>query len=115
MGPQRETLARGVMVLFFRDDQGIILHILVDSLGHESNNVAKIWALIRGIQVGNSLGFHQLNVEGESKVILANFSKILNGSTPTKISPSWRLILSNMELLKSLLLPQQFLVPFHVR
>jgi ribonuclease HI len=98
----------------FRDDNGIILHILVGSLGNDTNNVVELWDLIKGIHTTTSLGFHKLIVEGDSYVVLSLLTCLINGSNPTKISPNWRL-LSNLELLKSLLLNHIVLIPSHVR
>jgi ribonuclease HI len=76
----------------FRDDQGNILLILAGSLGHDTNNVAELWALIQGLITANRMGFTKLIVEGDSQIILDLFSKLLTGSEPSKISPSWRLL-----------------------
>jgi hypothetical protein len=53
-------------------------------------------------------------MEGDSKIILGMFSKLLNSSDPTNISPSWRL-LSNLEYLKYFLLLNWTLISSHVR
>jgi ribonuclease HI len=60
--------------------QDVKLHYILDgSLSYDSNNDAKIWALIHGIHTSIQLGFHQLIVEGDSQIIIAMLSKILNG------------------------------------
>jgi ribonuclease HI len=76
------------------------------------NNVFKLWALIQGIQVSSQIGLQQIIIEGDSQIILNLFSKLLNGSEPTKIYHNWRL-LNNLEFMKSLLLPNIVLIPSH--
>jgi ribonuclease HI len=98
----------------FKDNTGHIFNILVGNLGHDTNNSAELWDLIKGLQAASQFGYQKLIIEGDSRVILALFTKLLNGSEPAKISPNWRL-LSLLEYLKSSLLPNSVLIPSHVR
>jgi ribonuclease HI len=83
-------------------------------LGHDTNNSAEIWGLIRGIQLATSLNLNHLIIEGDSQVIISLATKIINGSDPAKVSPSWHL-LSPLETLHTLLHPSLTLIPSHVR
>jgi ribonuclease HI len=59
----------------FRNQQGNILLISVGSMGHTTNNVAKLWGLTRGLQIALEQGFHKLIVEGDSQVVLNLFEE----------------------------------------
>jgi ribonuclease HI len=100
--------------VIFKDEGGNICNILAGSLGHDTNNSVELWGLLRGIQEASQQGYCKLIVEGDSQIIINMFSKLLHGSEPMKLSPRWRL-LSQLELLQSLLLPHQVYVPSHVR
>jgi ribonuclease HI len=63
---------------------------LTDSIGHNTNNVAELWGLMKGLQLAQEYGHHKLIVEGDSQIILSLFAKILNGVDP-KNFPYWRL------------------------
>lgn len=52
-------------------------------------------------------------MEGDSKLIMDVLARLLNGSKPAKISPSWRL-LNNLEFLNSLLVPNLVLIMSHI-
>jgi hypothetical protein len=53
-------------------------------------------------------------VEGDSQVIIHLVLKIIHGSHPSKVSPSWRL-LGLLEDFRSLLQPNLTLIPSHVK
>ena len=63
--------------MVFRDDQGNIILILASSLGHDTNNVAELLALIQGLSTSNRMGFTKLIVEVDSQFILDLFSELL--------------------------------------
>jgi hypothetical protein len=53
--------------------------------------VAELTGLLRGLQKATAKGHHKILLEGDSQVIIRLATKILHGSNPDKISPSWRL------------------------
>jgi hypothetical protein len=98
----------------FETFQGSIILISVGSIGHNSNNVAELWGLLRGLQLAQEQGYHQLIVEGDSQIILSLFAKILHGVDPDKISPCWRLA-SGLNAIVALAQPHLALIPSHIR
>lgn len=44
----------------FRNDQGLVLFIMVGSIRYDTNNATELWVLIRGIQAATSLGYQKL-------------------------------------------------------
>jgi ribonuclease HI len=97
-----------------RNNNGQIMYILAGHLGHDTNNSAEIWGLIRGIQLATSLNLNHLIFEGDSQVVIELATKLINGSDPAKVSPSWHLLIP-LETLFSLLRPSLTLIPSHVR
>jgi hypothetical protein len=75
-----------------RDSTGQIKYLLAGHLGHDSNNSTELWGLIRGIQLASDLNMTHLIIEGDSKVIISLATKIINGTDPEKVTPSWRLL-----------------------
>ena len=53
-------------------------------------------------------------MEGDSQIIISMLSKLKDGSEPTKIFPSWRL-LGSLESLKNMISPHMVIIPSHVR
>jgi hypothetical protein len=78
--------------IVFRNHNGHILLISVGYIGHSTNNVAELWGLTKGLQIAIKNNFSQLVVEGDSQILINLLRKILNGASPDKISPSWRLL-----------------------
>jgi ribonuclease HI len=72
-----------------RNNQGNIMLITADSIGHNTNNAIELWGLMKGLQLAQEYGYHKLIIEGDSQIILSLFAKILNGVDPDKISPCW--------------------------
>jgi ribonuclease HI len=69
-----------VMVAYSETINGQILHIFYGYLGINSNNVAELWALIKGLQITHQNQFHQLIVEGDSQLIIHMLTKLQWGS-----------------------------------
>jgi ribonuclease HI len=63
--------------------------ITADNIGHNTNNEAKLWGLIKGLQLSQDNGHQKMIIEGDSKIIISPFTKILNGADLDNISPSW--------------------------
>jgi ribonuclease HI len=97
-----------------RDSQGRIHNITAENLGFNTNNLAKIWGLIRGVQLALDHNLTCLVIEGDSKVIIELASKILNGKNLERITPSWRL-LGPLHNFQSLLKPSLTIITSHVR
>jgi hypothetical protein len=69
--------------------QGSIMLITADNIGHNKNNAAELWGLIKGLQLAQDNGHQKLIIEGDSQIILSLFTKILNGADLDNISPCW--------------------------
>jgi hypothetical protein len=65
-----------------RDNVGQIQYLMAEHLGHDTNNSAKLWGLVRGIQMDFDLNLTHLIIEGDSKVIINLAAKIINGNEP---------------------------------
>jgi hypothetical protein len=72
-----------------KDSKGEILGLIAGFLGEKTNNVAELTGLLRGLQETMNKDHYKLVLEGDSQVIIHLITKILNGSHPSKISPSW--------------------------
>jgi ribonuclease HI len=83
-------------------------------LGHDTNNSVELWGLIRGIQLASDLNLTHLIIEGDSKIIISLAAKIINGTDPEKITPSWCL-LGPLNNLQALLCPSLTLITSHIR
>jgi ribonuclease HI len=97
-----------------RDSEGKILGLLAGFLGETTNNVAELTGLSRGLQAAMDKEYRNIVLEGDSQVIIRLIAKILNGSHPSKISPSWRLS-GMLEDFKRLLTPTLTIIPSHVK
>jgi ribonuclease HI len=96
-----------------RNHTGEIIFITAGSLGENTNNVAELTSLVRGLQSAVLHQFHRLIIEGDSQVIIQLISKILHGKPPCRISPSWRLS-GLLEDFSDINNPNLTLIPSHV-
>jgi ribonuclease HI len=83
-------------------------------LGENTNNVAELTSLVRGLQDVVQHQYHRLVIEGDSQIIIQLISKILHGELPRRISPSWRLS-GLLEDFRDLIHPNLILIPSHVK
>jgi ribonuclease HI len=97
-----------------RDHAGQIIHLAAGFLGENSNNVAELTSLLRGLQIAVQHQLHWLIIEGDSQVIIQLVSKILHGMPPGRISPSWRLS-GLLEDFGEFIHPHLTLIPSHIR
>jgi ribonuclease HI len=86
----------------------------VGFLGENTNNVAELISLVRGLQVATQNYYHQVIVDEDSQIIIQLISKILYGEHPRRISPSWRL-LGLLEDFGALIHLNLTLIPSHVK
>jgi ribonuclease HI len=114
MEPPREILGPAGFGAAIRNSKGEILHILAGNLGHNTNNAAELWGLLKGLQAAKDQGINFLIAEGDSQIIINLLSHLLNGAEPENISPSWRLM-NGLIRIKSILQPQWVILPSHVR
>jgi len=93
---------------------GQILHLVAGFFGENTNNVAELTSLLRGLQIAIQHQDHRLIIEGDSQVIIQLISKILNGKPPRRISPSWRLS-GLLEDFGEFIHPNLTLIPSHIK
>jgi ribonuclease HI len=97
-----------------RDHMGKIIHMIAGFLGENTNNVAELTSLVRGLQTAVHHQYHRLVIEGDSQVIIQLISKILHGKAPWRISPSWRLS-GLLEDFGDLINSNLTIIPSHVK
>jgi ribonuclease HI len=90
-GASRGNPGPGGYGAVIRNSEGEILDMEAGYLGDTTNNVAELTGLLRGLQRAIAKGHHKILLEGDSQVIIRLATKILHGSNPDKLSPSWRL------------------------
>jgi ribonuclease HI len=66
--------ARGV----FRNDEGLIFSMCASTLRSETNNVAELDGLIKGLSITIHLKFRILIVEGDFPIIIQILSRLLS-------------------------------------
>ena len=76
--------------------------------------MAELTGLLRGLQVAMDKDYHKVILEGDSQIVINLITKILHGSHPTKISPSWRLS-GLLEDFTRLHQPHLNIIPSHVK
>jgi ribonuclease HI len=114
MGPLGATLGRPVSGPSSGTTWGKITHLIAGFLGENTNNVAELSSLVKGLQMAVQNQHSRLIFEGDSQVIIQLATRILNGQPPWRTSPSWRL-LGLLEDFKDLINPNLILIPSHVR
>jgi ribonuclease HI len=97
-----------------RNSNGEILHLVAGYLGFNTNNVAELWSLLRGIKIATDHHYNKIIAEGDSQIIVHLITKILHGEHPLEVSPSWRLS-GLLEDFGSLLRPSLTIIPSHVK
>lgn len=74
-----------------RDLEGRILAMFTSNMGYNSNNVAELEGLIRGLDMAKHQGIMSLLEEGDSLLIITTLKRLREGANPKKISTNWRL------------------------
>jgi ribonuclease HI len=60
--------------------------LTIENLGYNTNNVAELWGLLKGLQVTKDQRMNFLIAEGDSQIIINLLSHLLNGADPERIS-----------------------------
>lgn len=83
----------------FRKEMGATLYIYYGTIGKDSNNVAELEGLWKGICIADQKNFFPLEIEGDSLILIIAATRIQAGTSTAKIASSWRL-LSRLETLE---------------
>ena len=75
----------------FRNHQGESLLLYYGNIGWDTNNSAEMEGLWQGLILSQQFGFHPLEVEGDSQILICMANQLLNGTGAHKIANSWRL------------------------
>jgi len=74
----------------FRDDQGRMKWIYANNDGFMRNNKAELMAVRQGLQIAIRNSYNNLEVEGDSQLVVQILKKLNNGASWDKVSKSWR-------------------------
>ena len=66
----------------FRNERGEILHIYTLNLGHSTNNVVELNAMVKGLNISIQKGFQKLILEGDSSLVITICRKLMNDTLP---------------------------------
>eukprot|EP00253_Pinus_taeda_P023386 PITA_23386 len=97
-----------------RNDRGVVQYIFYGSIGKDTNNVAELEGLWKGICIVDQHSFYPLEVEGDSLILINAATRIQAGTSAAKIASSWRL-LSRLETLEERLRRPNCIIFKHVR
>jgi len=98
----------------FRDEMGTIRHIYHGNIGNDTNNVAELEGIWKGIYIAEQENWYPLEVEGDSLIIIAAVIRIQAGSPASKIATSW-ILLSRLEQMEEKLRTPRSITFRHVR
>lgn len=73
---------------FFRNDRGEILYIYTLNMGHTTNNVVDLGALIKGLKLVIRNSYQKIILEGDVEIIISICKKLMNDTSPRKVSHS---------------------------
>eukprot|EP00253_Pinus_taeda_P011233 PITA_11233 len=97
-----------------RNAEGSVEYIYYGSTGINTNNMAELEGMWKGICVADQHNFYPLEVEGDSLILINAATRIQAGSSAAKIASSWRL-LSRLETLEERLRRPNSIIFKHVR
>ena len=83
-------------------------------IGKDTNNVARLEGLWKGICVADQHGYYPLVAEGDSLILINAAIRIQAGTPATKVASSWRL-LSRLETLEERLKSPNSIIFQHVK
>eukprot|EP00253_Pinus_taeda_P032484 PITA_32484 len=97
-----------------RNSDGVVIYIYYGSSGTNTNNMAELEGMWKGICIADHLNFYPLEVEGDSQILINAAIRIQVGSSAAKVASSWRL-LSRLEALEDRLRQPNSIIFKHVR
>eukprot|EP00253_Pinus_taeda_P032540 PITA_32540 len=97
-----------------RNHQGQVLKVFFGSIGWNTNNVAELEGLWKGINIAQKEGLTPLIVQGDSQILINMATKIQQGTEAQKVSRSWRMV-TRLELLQSWLRDNRAITFNHIR
>eukprot|EP00253_Pinus_taeda_P020461 PITA_20461 len=97
-----------------RNHQGQVLKVFFGSIGWNTNNVAELEGLWRGLFMAQRERLSPLIVEGDSQLLINMAIKIQQGTEAQKVSRSWRMV-TRLELLQSWLKDNKAITFNHIR
>eukprot|EP00253_Pinus_taeda_P008595 PITA_08595 len=97
-----------------KNHEGQVLKVFFGSIGWNTNNVAELEGLWKGLNITQKEGFSPLIVEGDSQILINMVTKIQQGTEAQKVSRSWRMV-TRLELLQSWLRDNRAITFNHIR
>lgn len=98
----------------FRDDQGKTRWVYSDHGGIMSNNEAELMAVYQGLRTVIRNGYNNLEVEGDSQLVIDMIRKLTNQKTWDKVAKSWRTA-SLVQDLETIMKRFEYMIINHVR
>lgn len=98
----------------FRDYKGAPLLTFLGSKGWDTNNSAGLEGLWQGLILAQNKGYFSLIIEGNSQIIINMVIKIMQGTSSSKVSNSWRMA-KRLELIKIWLFSHRAITLKHIR
>jgi len=74
----------------FRDNNNQVRWIFADWGGQMTNNEAKFWALHQGLRIAIRNGYTNLEITGDSQIVVDMLRRLNNGQGWEKVTKSWR-------------------------
>lgn len=75
----------------FRDHEGKPLLLYMGNIGWDTNNSAELEGMRQGLSLSHIHGFHPLEIEGDSQILINMANQLLQGAHANKVANSWRL------------------------
>lgn len=74
----------------FRDSDGISRWVYAEWGGEMSNNEAELWGIFHGIRIAARNGYRNLDIEGDSQIVIEMLRKLQRGKAWDHVAKSWR-------------------------
>lgn len=75
----------------FRDHKGTPILTYLGSIGWDTNNSTELEGLWQGLIIAQKQGIFLLVIEGDLQILINMVTKMLQGTTSSKMSNSWRM------------------------
>jgi len=98
----------------FRDHHGNPQLIYMGSKGWDTNNLAELEGVWRGLTLAQERVIFPLNIEGDSQIIITMITKLMNGSPIHKVSNRWRMA-QRLDLINKWLSQHQAISLKHIK